>query len=111
MTKTSYLSCIRSGPGGVQAGHTCLEQYQGMEPMLSFPHLSTCSLVQIHQALSLQAQAQCFPPEYQMSAWDPLAGLGHIPPSRLFPPEVLLRVAHHLLPSSQLLTRFADSGL
>ncbi len=93
----------------MQANHMCLEQQQGLELMLRFPHLSTCSLAQIPQVLSLQAQAKCFPPECQMSAWDPLAGLGHIPPSRLFPPEVL-RAAHHLLPSSKLLTRFVDSA-
>ena len=88
-----------------------LEQQQGLELMLSFLYLSTCSLAQILQVLSLQVQAQCFPPECQMSAWDPLPGLGHIPPRRLFLPEVLLRAAHHLLPSSKLLTRFADSSL
>ncbi len=111
MTKISHLGWIGPAKCGVQVGHMCLEQQQGLELMLSFPHLSTCSLAQILQVLSLQAQAQCFPPERQMSAWDPLAGPGHIPPRRLFPPEVLLRVAHHLLPFSKLLTRFADSSL
>ena len=111
MIKTSYSSLIRPAKCGLQVGRMCLEQQQGLELMLCFPHLSTCSLAQILQVLSLQAQAQCFPPERQMSAWDPLAGPGHIPPRRLFPPEVRLRVAHHLLPFSKLLTRFADSSL
>lgn len=108
MTRTSYSGMIRPAICEVQVGHMCREQQQRLKLMVTFPHLSTCSLAQTLQVLSLQAQAPCFPPECQMSAWDPLAGPGHIPQRCLFPPEVLLRVAHHLLLFSKLLTRFAD---
>ncbi len=53
---------------------------------------------------------QSIPPECQMSAWDPLVGLGHIPLRHHSLPEVLLRAAQLLLPFSELLTRFADSN-
>ena len=54
MNKTS-LTWIRRVKCGMQVDHMCLEQQQRLDLMLSLPHLSSCSLAQIPQVLSLQA--------------------------------------------------------